>query len=101
MVHTVFRGPERYQETYDAMKKAKQGSLYIASVEVEKINTQLENFNLVSDFARQLKLPKGSEIEREMEKYLQQIEELNELAVQRTREYPNLGIYTVASDTIE
>ena len=21
MVHTVFRGPERYQETYDAMKK--------------------------------------------------------------------------------
>ena len=81
--------------------KAKECSLSVGTEEVEKINKQLLNFQLISGFAKQIKLPKGSEVEKQMQEFIQKVDDLEALAAQRAKAYPYLGITTVNSDTIE
>ncbi len=81
------------------LERVKECSLAIGTEEVEKINSQIYNFELAAGFAKKIKLPEGSEVEKEMQEFLQKIEDLENLAAKRTREYPYLGITTVTADT--
>lgn len=82
------------------MENLIQACLYVGSTEVQKKNEELLVFQHISDFAKKLKLPEGSEAEAEMNEFLRKIEELENLAQEHVRRYPEIGINTYSSDSL-
>ena len=77
---------------------AKTASIYIAKQNVEKLNYNLQIFQRKIDLIKRLKLPKDSPAEIQREKYLAEVEKLENFAAAHTKRYDNLNLATGSHD---
>ena len=78
----------------------KSGSLYLAGIDVDKLNGVLKAYQQIIDLIRKLKLGVSSPAVKKREEYLAKIDEVEEFTKKHTGWYEDLNINT-ASDTVE
>jgi len=82
---------------YLHMDNTKDAIVYLARNEVERINSQLIDFQKIVDFARKLNIPEDSPVRAEFDKFLKELAEIDEIALQHAKNYEELNLSTIAA----
>lgn len=80
------------------LENAKTASIYIAQQNVKVINAKLEALDRKISLIRRIKLPVNSPEELKRQKYLEEVQKLEDFVGKHTRRYENLDMATGAYD---
>lgn len=83
---------------YLHIEELKSGIVYLAKNDVNKLNMALRGYQRYIDMIKQLQLPPNSPAIETRNKYLAEIQKVEDFATKHTRRYEELEIHTVNSD---
>lgn len=83
---------------YLHLEQLKDGILYLAKHDVDKLNNALKAYQQYVDMIKQLQLPPNSPAIKLRDEYLVKIQEIEDFANKHTRRYDELSLHTENSD---